>query len=976
MIKEFHNEDAQKLADMMNASDEAWPGGFTHGMDFTAEGLLEDRKRENTLATYCAWDDAAIVGIAEITEFWRDTNVLYVDFLNVVPTHHGRGYGRDLLITCVEKATQLGSKRLDLHTWSGNMKAVPLYKKTGFFWVPKTLVYMRNFLPLILNLQVARPFFQKHNWYATFKRELEVEEDDFNGVYPYHWEEDGDILHIVIDAESGGVTQFENNDFAISQKVGPAFAGEESSVTWEIRNKTPTPLDVAVISHGDEGITIDFRDSFTVSDTKVVTATVSIDPDIEIRKKEEPPHQLMTDVIVNGRVLPLVSGLRVVHGVQVTTFPEYVVITPGEQCITVILKNNKHVQVEGMITCYTTGESHPFSISPGYSEGIPFSFHAVTDCELQFVVENSLPVHTVPVRVTTGGAVIMQKGKEVILENLQARIIVSLAGGKTSVYDKNTHETVIKFVSDELGPPYWPSELFKTPYTVRMQQRNGKVRAEFTAYSKKHSTTLVRRLEMDAGPMIKMEYSFTPQRDVYVQFGGETSGAGGILTLPLKEGFVSEPTVEEDFPLGHGDLPENPGAYKEQWMCYQEDESAFGVIWEKCAKINLRSYSFPGIIMDTRNLHPLYLYVGRGTWKDVRKTWSMLHNVTAPPAEPQGIWSVNPSLVMTAEDMITAHFTLSNRRKRPLKGTVNTQPFQVSRGSPFVFEATFETSDIGIAKQSLQVETDLFSREIPVTVVRAGKKESKVLLDEGGTIQVDNGLYRFEVAPSYYGSVIFWGTDVNHLLTPYPEIKQLGWLRPWYGGIHPIVFAEKRDFPGRMHKEDFSYSITERKVHDISWKGVTVTSTLQEIKGIQVETSYLTTGYSNILAICHTLKNLTSAPHSLYSGMSFYVQPDGSLANATLYYNRPQLVQRKRTPYGGASVCREWAAVQGSSTFLTVLGNSIYTLDMEKDGAHVFTPQKRNIPGNSQVSEFNYVVAARSLEESQAYRVLRDLQWD
>jgi hypothetical protein len=76
MIKEFHNEDAQKLADMLNASDEAWPGGFTHGIEFTAESLLEERKRENTLATYCAWDDNTIVGIAEITEFWRDTNVL------------------------------------------------------------------------------------------------------------------------------------------------------------------------------------------------------------------------------------------------------------------------------------------------------------------------------------------------------------------------------------------------------------------------------------------------------------------------------------------------------------------------------------------------------------------------------------------------------------------------------------------------------------------------------------------------------------------------------------------------------------------------------------------------------------------------------------------------------------------------------------------------------------------------------------
>jgi GNAT superfamily N-acetyltransferase len=975
MIKEFHNEDAQKLADMLNASDEAWPGGFTHGIEFTAESLLEERKRENTLATYCAWDDNTIVGIAEITEFWRDTNVLYVDFLNVIPTHHGRGYGRDLLITCVEKVTELGSKRLDLHTWSGNMKAVPLYKKTGFFWVPKTLVYMKNFLPLILSLEMTKPFFENHNWYVTFRRDLKVEEDDFDGVYPYHWEEEGDILHVVIDAESGGVIQFENNDFAVSQKVESVFAGEEATVTWEIRNKTPTPLDVAVISRGDEGVLMDFRGSFTVRDTKVVTATIVIDPDIEIRKKEEPPHQLVTDVIVNGVSLPLVSGLRVTHGVQVSTFPEYVVVPPGEQSIVVILKNNKQSPIEGVITCQNTGESHAFSVEPGYSEGIPFSIRVVEDCELQFAIEDTLPIHTVPVGVTTGGAVIMQKGKDIILENAHARIIVSLAGGETSIFNKNLQEIVVRHISDELGPPYWPSELFKTPYTVKMKQSNGNVSAEFTAYSKKYNTTLVRRLEMDATPLIKMEYSFTPQRDVYVQFGGETSLTGGILTLPFREGLISEPTVEEDFPLGHGDLPEDSSAYKEQWVCYQQDETVFGVIWEKCVKVTMRSYSFPGIIMDTRDLRPLYVYVGRGTWKDVRNTWSTLCSTTIAPAEPQGIWSVSPSLAVTVHDEATERFTLSNQRKRPLKGIITGIPFEVSRGSPFTFEASFKAPNLGVHAHTLHMETDLFSRDIPVTVVRAGKRRSDVTIEEGDTIQVDNGLYHFEVAPFYYGSVVFWGNDLNHLLTPYPETTQLGWLRPWYGGIHPIIFTERENFPGRMHKEAFTYTLTERKVQGILWRGVKVTSILQEIKGIQLETSYLTTGYSNILAINHTLKNLTSAPHSVYSGISFYVQPDGSLADSTLYYCNPQLVQRKRTPYGGISSCREWAAVQGKATFLTVLADTTYTVDMEKDGAHIVTPRKWHIPGYSSVDEFIYFVAAHSLEESQAYKNLRGFQW-
>ncbi|MBU7023707.1 MAG: hypothetical protein HXS40_06025, partial [Theionarchaea archaeon] len=488
-------------------------------------------------------------------------------------------------------------------------------------------------------------------------------------------------------------------------------------------------------------------------------------------------------------------------------------------------------------------------------------------------------------------------------------------------------------------------------------------------------TTLVRRLEMDATPLIKMEYSLTPQRDLSIQFGGETSLTGGILTLPLKEGVISEPTVEEDFPLGHGDLPEDSSAYEEQWVSYQQDERVFGVIWEKCVKVSMRSYSFPGIVIDTRTLRPLYVYVGRGTWKDVRNAWSSLRNTKVTPAEPKGIWSVSPSLVVTTQDEVTERFTLSNQRKRPLKGTITGIPFEVSRGSPFTFEASFKMLNVGVDPHTLHMETDLFSQDIPVTVVRVGKRENDVTIDEGDTLQVDNGLYRFEVAPFYYGSVVFWGNDLNHLLTPYPETTQLGWLRPWYGGIHPIIFIGKENFPGRMHKETFTYAPTERKVQGILWRGVTVTSILQEIKGIQLETSYLTTGYSNILAINHTLKNMTSAPQCVYSGVTFYVQPDGSLEDSTLYYRNPQLVQRKRTPYGGVSSCREWAAIQGKATFLTVLADTIYTVDMEKDGAHIVTPRKWCIPGHSSVDEFIYFVAARSLEESQTYKNLRGFTW-
>jgi len=975
MIKEFQVEDAQSLADMFNASDEGWPGGFTHGMPVTAEVVLDYRKKEDTISTLVVWDGDKIVGMLELTEFWRDTDVLYVGFLNVIPTHHGKGYGRDLLKACVKKATALKCKRLDLHTWAGNMKAVPVYKKTGFFWVPKTTVHMKNFLPLILNMDAAKPYFEDHDWYKTFKRELKVEEDDFDSVFPHVWEENGDVLSVIIDKESGGVTEFENNTFSISQKAKDAFAGSSVEISWKIKNKTGAPLRINLASRGEKGITIDKKEPITLEGKKEYefTKEASIDADAEIRKEQEPPLLLTTDVVINGKALSLVSGLRVKHLIEVSTYPEYLFLPRGEQEILVVLKNNQKKKVEGSCILQNTGESHHFSIEPEHTEAVPFSVAVEKDCELQVYVQDAPPVHTIPVRVDEG-ANVMQKGKEVILENAHSRVIVHLRGGETSVYDKRTREFWANHISDELGPPFWPSELFKTMYTVKLEHYAGKAVAEFYAESKKYNTRLIRRIEMDSTPIIKIQHTMVPQRDISLHYIGEGSLNGGILTIPLKEGIVSEPTMENVFPLEDGDLPKDSSEYKEQWVSYEKDGSTFGVVWEQCTEMEVRGYCLLNIIMSAENLRPMYLYAGSGTWKDVRSLWSRIHKKEVLAEEPKRIWEVNPSVVLTVDNTITQELTLESYRSRPFKGVVNGNSFNIKRGSPFTFETTYKNLKLGVNTDYLQIETDLFEKKIPFTLVRAGRK-GDITVSEDGLIEVNNGLYTFKVDPQFYGTLVYFGKDINHLLTSHPEPTQLAWFRPWWGGIHPVVFQKEDDFPGRMHTETFTHKITEVERCRILWKGVTVSSVLREIKGIQIETSYLTTAHSNLLVVEHSLINRSSAPFDVYTGVLFFLNPEGSLKEATLYYNQKDLQERRRTQYGGWAHCKDWAAVKGGKTFLTLIADSLCVSDLEKDGAHLQALKKTKVAPHDTVTSVFYFAAAPSLEQSQKYKALRGLKW-
>ena len=104
-----------------------------------------------------------MVGYCRTSPYGGEPDAAYVDLLNAVPDMHGHGIGKSLLLDAIGRCTERGLVRLDLHTWSANMKAVPLYKKTGFFWVPDTMVYMQNYIPFLLNRKEFREFAMRGN---------------------------------------------------------------------------------------------------------------------------------------------------------------------------------------------------------------------------------------------------------------------------------------------------------------------------------------------------------------------------------------------------------------------------------------------------------------------------------------------------------------------------------------------------------------------------------------------------------------------------------------------------------------------------------------------------------------------------------------------------------------------------------------------------------------------------------------------
>ena len=223
-------QDAQKLAVMWNESDDQWPGTFTGGVPFTVQSMTEWYERENMINVYVCESGDRIVGYCSFTQDSEEESTGYVDVLNVHPSYQGRSLARKMLTHCVQRCVELGFRQLTLETWAGNIKSVPLYKKTGFFWEPDTSVRMRNFVPDILTLSYTQPYFSQHDWYQTFQRELRQTEDDerWEGmkVFTYRWKEGRDALTVRVDREARRITAVDTNTFLGGRSCGQHRAGQ------------------------------------------------------------------------------------------------------------------------------------------------------------------------------------------------------------------------------------------------------------------------------------------------------------------------------------------------------------------------------------------------------------------------------------------------------------------------------------------------------------------------------------------------------------------------------------------------------------------------------------------------------------------------------------------------------------------------------------------------------------------------------
>jgi ribosomal protein S18 acetylase RimI-like enzyme len=1046
----YTEADAAKLAVMWNESDDQWPGTFTGGVPLTTERVREWMDKETGLAILVVDDPAKerIVGYGSLWEEHDRENECYVAVLNVHPSFQRKSLARRMLTQMVEVAADMGYRLMTIGTWPANMKSVPLYKKVGFFWVPDTSVHMENYIPLIRQMPAARRYFECHDWYATFQRELlQVEDDQKHGamkVYRYHWQEDGDSLSITIDRESKAVAGVATNDlcaYAEMDEIEPAH-GLPYPIRWRVINKRDDPVSVSILASGDPGIQIAQQSTFMLGagQERVVESHFTVSPDIKPAKKDWPAPCVKSVLVVGGDMVELGSGVRPRPAIEISTEPIYPVLLPGQpSTVHVQLRNHLDRPLDGTVSLAPhaglrtnwEGLRQAFSLDAKGYTGLPLSvtYDHPGAVPLRFgttfqVDDHTL--HTQPRRIPffslpPGGLVadLGESGEEgdvIVVENELFRLRCRSEGGHCVVLDKFADHTIAS-IREELGPPFVPSELWFKAYDLALERDDAWVKTILTARSNNlPGLSFTKEITVSASPLMTLRYRLVNEGDKAhtVQLNphfwlGEKQRAR--LTLPRAERFVRERAAL--FSSTYGDLPEQPEGMAERWLAWHVEGLTLGLIWSD--DVEKHNWDWSTVSFDRASvtlepgtateMHPFFIYAGPGDWAEVQRTWIRVTGQTlarARDTRPKRKleFGFDSSPVITLRRQAEAKLYVDSVRELPLDGRVTVEPPEGWRAEPSAFaldelkheqpllaplrlEARKE--DVGAFQGQLHLESDRIDLTQPFTLIRLGDDTSAVRVDvqaEGDQqiFLIDNGWSRWHVAPDYHAGVVNWQlgeSDINHLFSAFPQQdgSELGWLKPWFGGIQPMLMPVDREdgWPGKLHREQFAVEPCQRTDgRGLEWSGLCLTAQLEreEFQGLRAEVEYLTVGRSNLLKVVFRLVNATEVFRRAIPGLLTFCQLDGRYDNATLHADNVEL---KRTPEMTWVVTGAWGAATNPDSGKTLVavkdtpGAWIELSDWGQDGGHVFGFKRTLIPPGGCEEMVVFLALSSSPEEAQRY---------
>jgi len=926
---------------MLNESREAWPPGAFGPSEITASSVDREDQSSGKLFSIIALQGERVVGICRTCPYGGELHASYVDFLNVVPDMHGKGVGKALLLDAVDRSVECGMKRIDLHTWPANMKALPLYKKTGFFWIPETQVYMQNYMPLLLGRKDFLEFLSGAHWYSCFQRALTPAPDAETAesgreVFRYVFTRNNEKYTAEFDRRGRCLSRIEYPGFFAGLSVEPGsgfFTGKPCSVTLFgsgfDRNRAQVRFAESLECTGTPG------DSFSV-----------VPLPVRMPKNADQPADCIT---VNLPDADVELGLGITGEEEVSLYGTPVrFLLPGEQTLEIGLKKNASLTSVCLRYAMDGGEF--------YERIVPLSDDIFQNCTLELpAIEPG--IHTVSVQAGESGfmeTVVLIAGiycgEPSVLDTRNCAVIVgkdvvltiARKGASTAMWTRGENGRPLKlaefFIS--AGPPAsWNSDLPKQIYSMEFTG-GGIVTASTSWPSRPGMTHFVDvRLDPAGYPESRagVRNSSKEVQNVSFRVSHRFCEAFEPKTdlIPLAKGLLVEPRVYNQVPDWEEDLTSRVDSLAAPW--HGVTNSSMSVM--SCIEgWTVFEYDMPGTA-DTgvepgeTLMSPFFrmLYCEGGVDSLMRKAENLGWEL--------GNWrEKTPFLCHDLTPVMTsgAAVSLTHPLHGVRKGEILAGGKQVCCGD--VHQGASIAGEIhgkGVVDVSLIVAER--STVLPVYLVKPS--ESVFSGREQEFMRLSNGKIDALIDPASVGHVYSVKREgVEYILASHPESSEFAWEKPWFGGIHPRILDENsRPFLLQNHSpivegyETVSHGLVEKgwklswKVNHWRWGSLEVNWKVGLLPGVPV--------MKTSLECIPSSKELPAGEMELRG----FMQPGGSVQNTVLTCESFPGLEQGREHSGAWAQTGRWARVARDHSFIEVYpgqaGVSIFA-DHGQPGCH------------------------------------------
>lgn len=839
-IVEYEPSLAAAVADMWNKSSSGWNGMNT---ERTPETVIREHSNAHHLNVFLAVSGDEVIGYCSLDEYTHDEGALYINTLNVRPDYHGKKVGKMLVLNCVKRTVELGWPRLDLYTWPGNTKAVPLYKKCGFFWEKRdNTTHLINFIPTVLKTEAVKDFFKEFDWYNDSKRLIEVKPDGRkeNGFdyFEYIWEKSGKTLRMEFERTGRGIRLIETDDYCISAAIEnhELVFGRDYTVTYKIVNKSGKPLTVDLKGINDKNITYSINHSEVVTGEAIVKGVFHLNPITSEQKPGRTHPAVTTEISINGRKALFRTGILPAYpaaiGVQLPEAECFI----GKKDICYLNIENKLNEDAVFQFSLKSNEKVCFldpnlqlEMKPGermsvqipyllneftyYKEKIDITAHLKDGGVIPFTKELVLPFR--------GRSGILSCDTEDFCEVLNGPYNISLN-------KQNNSMAVYRIAGDQYNP-VWFSPKAGRPFSPELSNRKPD---DVVCLSEGSSAVMKAVYNLNDFPGLKLTVAARLEEN-------------GILRRYFQMENVSDCETGEEvwisdsfhMDLCNGVIPydnsfiftgnEAGWSYafwdctkiSENWVFAQRDFVTRGICWEPGQKLQFDSWCMffehnlgkiqPGQIVTTP---PVTVATGVfGRWQDFRAYVLQQCSGDLPGTGEHTVLEINGGNPFCGKN-----YEIKIKEYRNLGAAPVLTVLEKVRGNPDIV--------------TVQAETGCFFKQLKKVVFHKGEQAVQTGMETSDGKKVlwaDNGLISIRISADFAWSLYSMRYQNNEWLDssfPSPGIKS--WWNPWFGGITaylaglPVMSMLEED-----RKTGFAM-LTDNKGN--IWSGLKITVTISK----------------------------------------------------------------------------------------------------------------------------------------------------